>query len=128
MMCFPWRGLSRTLLIAASLSMVGGWSGRAAAQDSLDPALLDTGDAKPEGKAKAKKKGAQQKPQQPQSSAPQAKSGKPGGDRQFGELEGWSPGKNPNGGNKGGDEGSSSGSKVPLSMSPSGKPAVGLSF
>ncbi len=123
MMCFPWRGLTRALLIAASLSMVGGWSGRAAAQDSLDPALLDAGDAKPEGKAKAKKKSAQQKPQQPP-----AKSGKPGGDRQFGELEGWSPGKDPNAAKQGEDDASKSGSKNPLSMSPSGKPAVGLSF
>jgi len=127
MMCFPWRGLSRALLIAASLAIAGGWSGRVAAQDSLDPALLDTGDAKPEGKAKGKKKSGQQKPQQ-QSSAPQARSGKPGGDRQFGELEGWSPGKDPKGGKQDGNEGSNSGSKAPLSMSPSGKPAVGLSF
>lgn len=123
MMCFPRRGLSRALLLAASLSMVGGWSGRAAAQENLDPAMLDTGGAKPEGKAKAKKKSAQQP-----SSAPQAKSGKPGGDRQFGELEGWSPGKNPAGDKKGGNEDSNSESNVPLSMTPSGKPSVGLSF
>ncbi len=126
-MCFPWRELSRALLVAASLSMVGGLSGRAAAQNSPDPSVLDTGDAKPEGKAKAKKKSAQQKPQQ-QPAGQQAKGGKPGGDRQFGELEGWSPGKNPSGGNKAGDDESGSGSKNPLSMSPSGKPAVGLSF
>jgi len=131
-MCFPWRGLSRALLIAASLSMVGGVSGRAAAQNSpdpslLDPSLLDTGDAKPEGKTKVKKKSAQQQQKQ-QPAVPQAKSGKPGGDRQFGELEGWSPGKNPNSGTKAGEEESGSDSKRPLSMSPSGKPAVGLSF
>ena len=125
-MCFPWRGLSRALLIAASLSMVGGLSGRAAAQNSPDSGVLDAGDAKPEGKARTKKKSAQQKPRQP--AAPQAKSGKPGGDRQFGELEGWSPGKDPNGGKKAGDDESGSGSKAPLSMSPSGKPSVGLSF
>ena len=126
-MCFPWRGLSRALLVAASLSMVGGLSGRAAAQNSPDPGVMDAGDAKPEGKPRAKKKSAQQKWQQ-QSTAPQAKGGKPGGDRQFGELEGWSPGKNPSGGNKAGDDESGSGSKNPLSMSPSGKPSVGLSF
>lgn len=126
-MCFPWRGLSRALLIAASLAMVGGLSGRAAAQNSPDATALDTGDAKPEGKAKAKKKSAQQKLQQ-QSNAPQAKGGKPGGDRQFGELEGWSPGKNPNGAKKDNNDDSGSESKNPLSMSPSGKPSVGLSF
>jgi hypothetical protein len=125
-MCFPWRGLSRALLIAASLSMVGGWAGHAVAQDSPDPSMLDTGDSKPEGKAKPKKKSAQKPQQQP--AASQAKSGKPGGDRQFGELEGWSPGKNPNGGKKAGDDESGSQSKNPLSVSPSGKPAVGLSF
>ena len=127
-MCFPWRELSRALLVAASLSMVGGLSGRAAAQNSPEPSVLETGDAKPEGKAKAKKKSAQQKPQQ-QPAGQQAKGGKPGGDRQFGELEGWSPGKNPNGANKAGDDESASGNKAPpLSMSPSGKPSVGLSF
>jgi hypothetical protein len=125
-MCFPWRGLSRALLIAASLSMVGGVSGRAAAQNSPDPSLLDTGDAKPEGKAKAKKKSAQQKQQQP--AAPQAKSGKPGGDRQFGELEGWSPGKTPGTPGKKDEETTSSGGKAPVSMTPEGKPSVGLSF
>jgi len=126
-MCFPWRGLSRALLIAASLAMVGGLSGRAAAQNSPDATVLDTGDAKPEGKAKAKKKSAQQKLQQ-QSSAPQAKGGKPGGDRQFGELEGWSPGKKPNGSNKGGEDSSGSDQKNPLSMTPEGKPSVGFTF
>ncbi|ARN83702.1 hypothetical protein B1812_15800 [Methylocystis bryophila] len=115
------------ILIVASLSLVGGWAGRATAQESLDPAMLDTKGAKPEGKTKPKsKKSAQQKPQQ--SAGSEAKSGKPGGDRQFGELEGWSPGKSPKSGAKAGEEEPSSGSKNPLSMSPSGKPAVGLTF
>jgi len=106
--------------------MVGGLAGRAAAQNSPDPSVLDTTGAKPEGKAKAKKKSAQQKPQQ-QPSAPQAKGAKPGGDRQFGELEGWSPGKRPNA-DKDSQGQSGSDSKAPLSMSPSGKPSVGLTF
>ena len=125
-MCFPWRNLSRALLIAASLSVVGGWSGQAMAQASLDPSMLDTGDAKPEGKGKAKKKSAP-KPQQP-AAGPQAKGGKPGGDRQFGELEGWSPGKNPGGEKKAQEDPSGSEPKNGVSMSPSGKPSMGLSF
>ena len=47
-MCFPWREISRALLIAASLSMLGGWPNHAVAQNSPDPSMLDTGDAKPE--------------------------------------------------------------------------------
>ncbi|MFY9657122.1 MAG: hypothetical protein WAK01_11120 [Methylocystis sp.] len=125
-MCFPWRGLSRALLITVSLSILGGWSTQAMAQASPDPSMLDTGDAKPEGKAKAKKKSAS-KPQQPPAGS-QAKGGKPGGDRQFGELEGWSPGKNPNGEKKAADDPSGSEPKNGLSMSPSGKPSMGLSF
>jgi len=125
-MCFLWREVSRALLVAASLWMVGAGCSHAVAQQAPDPSMLDAGDAKPEGKAKAKKKSAQKPQQQP--GASQAKGGKPGGDRQFGELEGWSPGKNPNGEMKPGDEESGSGSKTPLSVSPSGKPAVGLTF
>lgn len=127
-MCFPWRGLSRALLVAASLSMVGGLAGRAAAQNSPDPSVLDTTDAQPEGKAKAKKKSAQQKPPQQQPSAPQAKGAKPGGDRQFGELEGWSPGKRPNADKDSQGQSGSDSKAPPLSMSPSGKPSVGLTF
>ncbi len=125
-MSFSWRGLSRALLFVASLSMVGGWAGRAAAQDSPDPAMLDTKDAKPEGKPNSRGKKSAQQP-----SGTQAKTGKPGGDRQFGELEGWSPGKSPGAdasGKNAGDQSAGSGSKAPVSMSPSGNMSVGLPF
>jgi hypothetical protein len=125
-MCFPWRGLTRALLITASLSTLGGWSGLAIAQTSPDPSMLDTGEAKPDAKAKVKKKAAP-KAQQP-AAGTQAKGGKPGGDRQFGELEGWSPGKNPAGEKKPQDDSSGTEPKNGVSMSPSGKPSMGLSF
>ena len=56
---------------------------------SVDPKALDSSGAASKPKAKKPK----------QAAAPGATAakptGKPGGDRQFGELEGWSPGKAP---------------------------------
>jgi hypothetical protein len=56
-----------------------------------------------------------------------AKPAKPGGDRQFGELEGWSPGKTPP---KAKEDNSSPSapSKGPVSVGPSGNLGVGLPF
>jgi len=131
-MCFPWRGFARALAFTAALSMVGGWAVRASAQQNFDPGQLDAKDAAAaEGKSKSKsKKSAQQKAQQ-QPSGTQARSGKPGGDRQFGELEGWSPGKTPGATTSSGkkeEDPSGSSSSTPVSLSPSGKPSVGLPF
>ncbi len=90
---------------------------------SIDSQSLDTsGDA-----AKPKKKRASKPKQQP-ASAPAAKAtGTPGGDRQFGELEGWSPGKAPPK-KKEDDAKPSEPVKMPVGVSPSGGMSVGLPF
>ena len=54
-------------------------------------------------------------------------SGKPGGDRQFGELEGWSPGKEPPKAEKK-DETPKEPSRGPVGITPSGNMSVGLPF
>jgi len=111
-----------SLLGAAALASIVAAASPALAQESFDPAQLDTSGMK--AKAKAKKSAGTK----PAAQAP-AKSGKPGGDRQFGELEGWSPGKAPPGAAAGKDDGPSNGlGKAPVSMSPSGQPAIGLTF
>ena len=89
----------------------------AAAQDaSFDSKALDAAvsTTKPKGKkAKAEVKPAE-KPGKAQ-------------DRQFGELEGWSPGKAPPK-KKEDERPTSSGIKPPVSVSPSGNMSVGLPF
>ena len=59
--------------------------------------------------------------------APAAKPTKPGGDRQFGELEGWSPGKAPPKPAEH-ESGSAAPAKGPVGISPSGGMSVGLPF
>ncbi|MGA8172423.1 MAG: hypothetical protein WB816_16545 [Methylocystis sp.] len=87
---------------------------------SLDPKALDASGAASKPKAKKPK----------QTAAPAANAakptGKPGGDRQFGELEGWSPGKAPPKEKK--DEAPSEPSKGPIGVTPSGNMSVGLPF
>ncbi len=89
----------------------------------LDPKAIDTTG---EG-AKVKGKKAHQPKQQ--ANAPAAKTGKPGGDRQFGELEGWSPGKAPPKEKEKEHDTSSGGlGNAPIGVSPSGNMSVGLPF
>ena len=91
----------------------------------MDPKALDTSGAaaKPRGK-KAKQATAPAPAAKPVAGKP---TGKPGGDRQFGELEGWSPGKAPPKEQK--DDTPSGPSKAaPIGISPSGNMSVGLPF
>lgn len=83
--------------------------------ESLDPGAASTPKAKKGKKA-----------QQTQAPAGAAKPTKPGGDRQFGELEGWSPGKTPP---KSKDDNSPAAPGTgPVSVSPTGNLGVGLPF
>lgn len=111
-----------TFLAAAFLTSTGA----AVAQDlQIDPKALDTSGASVQVKRKGKK-GAD-------ATAPQA-AGKPaanGPNRQFGELEGWSPGKAPPKTREElqrEQETSSSSPKGGAVMSPSGNVGVGLPF
>ncbi len=110
-----------TLLIAAVVIGAVAAPVAFAEELSLDPKTIDTTG---EG-AKVKGKKASQTKQQ--ANAPAAKTGKPGGDRQFGELEGWSPGKTPP---KEKERESPSGapSKGPIGVTPTGGMSVGLPF
>ena len=61
--------------------------------------------------------------------APQQQGGKPRPDRQFGELEGWSPGKEPPKPKDAPNTSSSSGSEsMPVKMSPGGNMGTGFTF
>ncbi len=111
------------LLVAALLVAAGG--GVASAQQ-LDPNALDASGAVSTA-PKAKKAKAQ--PSQRAGAQQQQQQG--GGDRQFGELEGWSPGKAPpgkEGKEKEAGQPSAPNGKMPLGMSPSGNMSVGLPF
>jgi hypothetical protein len=88
----------------------------------LDSQTLDASGAAAKTKGKKAKK-----QQQPQAAAPAAKPTKPGGDRQFGELEGWSPGKAPPKPAEH-ESGSAAPAKGPVGISPSGGMSVGLPF
>jgi hypothetical protein len=109
---------------AVGLAMLGVAASPASAQESLDASKLDQSGSLQYSKPKGKKKPAAA---QPTAQAP-AKGGKPGGDRQFGELEGWSPGKTPAAPGKKEEPAESRTGKPPVSMSPSGQPSVGLTF
>jgi hypothetical protein len=108
------------LLFAAFLVAAGG--GVVSAQQ-LDPSALDTSGSVSTA-PKAKKAKAQQSPR---AGAQQQQQGG-GGNRQFGELEGWSPGKAPPGKEKEAETPNSPNGKMPIGMSPSGNMSVGLPF
>jgi hypothetical protein len=110
--------LAAVILIGAA-TIPAGW-----AQESFDPSALDAKGSPQTAKSKSKK-AAQSK------ETPAAKPTKPGGDRQFGELEGWSPGKTPGSKETPQETSTSSGAssgKAPVSLSPSGNMSVGLPF
>lgn len=122
------RGASRRfrglLLVAAFLTGVG--ADVALAQElQLDPKALDTSGASSVQLKRKGKKGAD-------AAAPQAagKSGQQSGpNRQFGELEGWSPGKAPPKTKEQMEqEDKSSPGKGSVNMTPSGSVGVGLPF
>ncbi|MFO1123880.1 MAG: hypothetical protein U1E25_00365 [Methylocystis sp.] len=109
-----------SLVLAALLVAAGG--GVANAQQlQVDPNALDTS-----GAVSTPPKAKKAKAQQSQSGGAAQQQG--GGNRQFGELEGWSPGKNPPGKEKEAEKPSSSAGKVPIGMSPSGNMSVGMPF
>jgi hypothetical protein len=118
--CTPlFRGslLAAALLIAAS----------AAAQElQLDPKALDTSGASSVQVKRKGKKGADAAAPQ---AGPSGKAGAAGGpNRQFGELEGWSPGKEPPKPKDGKDSSSTSSKPTGVGVSPSGNMSVGLPF
>jgi hypothetical protein len=110
------------LLAAAVLLAVTATVAVKAEELRLDPSALDP-NAGSAARPKAKK-GAKAKAE---AAAKPAKPAKAGSDRQFGELEGWSPGKTPPKEKK--DETpSGEASKAPVSLSPTGNMSVGLPF
>ena len=87
---------------------------------SVDPKALDPSGVASKPKAKKSKQAAA-----PGATAPKP-NGKPGGDRQFGELEGWSPGKEPPKAEKKDD--TPAAAKGAVGITPSGNMSVGLPF
>ncbi len=114
------RRFSGSLLVAAFV--IG--AGAAVAQElQLDPKALDTSGASSVQTKRGKgRKGAdaQQTPGKPQATPN-------GPNRQFGELEGWSPGKAPPK-PKDKEDSAPSGPKPPVSVSPSGNMGTGFAF
>lgn len=109
------------LSVAAVLVLLA-FGSVARAQDwSVETKALDASTA--QSKAKKSK---QQTAAKPDDSAKSNQKGKVE-NRQFGELEGWSPGKSPPKG-KQEEKGSRFGDKAPVSMSPSGGMSVGMPF
>ncbi|WP_442753432.1 hypothetical protein ACNHKD_10495 [Methylocystis sp. JAN1] len=111
----------RGSLLIVALAFGGG----AVAQElQLDPKALDTGGASSvqtkRGKSKRGADSATQQPGRP-AAAPN------GPNRQFGELEGWSPGKAPPKPKDKQDDSTSS-SKPPVTVSPSGNMGTGFAF
>lgn len=117
------RRFSGSLLVAAFV--IG--AGAAVAQElQLDPKALDTSGASSVQTKRAKgRKGADANAQQTTSGKPQATPNGP--NRQFGELEGWSPGKAPPK-PKDKEDSAPSGSKPPVSVTPSGNMGTGFAF
>ncbi len=118
-----------SLLIAAYL-IAGGLQAASAQQLQADPGAPDASGSVTT-QPKAKKAKAQQSPRaNAGASAGQQQQGG-GGNRQFGELEGWSPGKAAPGGKqkeKADETPSSPNGKLPIGVSPSGNMSVGLPF
>jgi hypothetical protein len=117
------RPFSGSLLVAAFL--IGAGAGAAVAQElQLDPKALDTSGAGSVQTKRGKgKRGADANAQQGASGKPAAN----GPNRQFGELEGWSPGKAPPK-PKEKDDTPSTSAKPPVTVGPSGNMGTGFAF
>lgn len=117
-------------LLAAAFMIAAGGLAASAQEVQFDPKSLDaSGAVSAPAKPKGKKAGAPQGSVQGVGAAgPQQKGGRTP-DRQFGELEGWSPGKAPppKPGEKETPSSSAKGS-MPIGVSPSGNMSVGLPF
>jgi hypothetical protein len=117
----------RGFLISAGFVLGAAGPAALAQELQLDPNALDPSGASASARAKGKKAKAQP-------GAGGAAAGRPsagGPNRQFGELEGWSPGKAPppkDGEVKNPKEKSEEFKAPPIGMSPSGNMSVGLPF
>ncbi|MGD9658405.1 MAG: hypothetical protein AB7U61_12360 [Methylocystis sp.] len=109
-------------LVLAAFLIAAAPQAASAQQLQVDPSALDASGAVSTA-PKAKKAKAQQSQR---GGAAQQQGG--AGNRQFGELEGWSPGKTPPGKEKAAETPNSPSGKMPIGMSPSGNMSVGLPF
>jgi hypothetical protein len=112
-----------SLLIAAFVAGLLGAAGAGAQELSVDPSALD---ASVSTAGKGKKAKARPRAAAAESAGKPAKNGKTP-DRQFGELEGWSPGKAPPK-PKEKEDPTGLGTKAPIGVSPSGNMSVGVPF
>ncbi len=117
----------RVMLIAATMIIGAGGQAAIAQELQVDAKSFDMSGSSVQANRKGKK-GAEAAAQQG-AAKPGAQQGG-GPNRQFGELEGWSPGKAPPKPKGKGDDDQSapSGGKAPVSVSPSGNMSVGLPF
>ncbi|MGJ0504842.1 MAG: hypothetical protein ACR65X_14090 [Methylocystis sp.] len=117
--------LSLGSLFCAAFLITAGPQAASAQQLQVDPGALDAS-----GAVSAQPKAKKAKAQQSQRGAQQQQGS--GGNRQFGELEGWSPGKPASPGGKPKEKEdetpSSPNGKLPIGVSPSGNMSVGLPF
>lgn len=116
-------------LLCAAFLIAAGAQAASAQQLQADPGAPDaSGSVTTQPKAKRAK--AQQSPRaNAGASAGQQQQQGGAGNRQFGELEGWSPGKAPPGGKQKEEEKSSQPKGgLPIGVSPSGNMSVGLPF
>lgn len=116
----------RSLLLVSALVIGAGAPAALAQELQLDPKALDASVAPAAPKTKGKKG----RPLGTQTSGPTADGKNAGGhspDRQFGELEGWSPGKAPPKPQDRAAPASAPG-KAPIAVSPSGNMQVGVPF
>lgn len=125
-MRFCARRFRGSLLIAA-LVIAAGSSAAIAQELQFDPKALDTTGAAASVSTKRKGK----KAADPTAAATAQPGGKPAAgvpNRQFGELEGWSPGKAPPKPKDKHDDNGPAGSGPPVSMTPSGNMGAGFAF
>lgn len=116
--------LSRAPLLLVSFLIAAGVQAAVAQQLQVDPSALDAS-----GSVSAQPKARKAKAQPPQRAGGGQQQQGSGGNRQFGELEGWSPGKAPPGGKPKEEEKSSQPKGgLPIGVSPSGNMSVGLPF
>lgn len=116
------RSLAISVLLLGALSLQGAF----AQELSLDPNSLDTSG----GANSASEKPARKKAARPSAAGPSAKADdkSKAENRQFGELEGWSPGKAPPKPKKDEAPTGKFGGSAPVSVTPSGGMSVGMPF
>jgi hypothetical protein len=117
------RSLAISVLLLGALSLQGAF----AQELSLDPNSLDTTGG---ANNATSEKPARKKAAKPRAAAPSAKADDKAKaeNRQFGELEGWSPGKAPPKPKKDEAPTSKFGGSAPVGVTPSGGMSVGMPF